>query len=82
MSDPMRNFIERFPENKEVIRELEDTNSTFVSLCEEYEAITNELDALMRSQDATAAARERVLRERRMTVEEKMLTVIEGYQPA
>lgn len=82
MTDRMRNFVERSPENQDVIRELRDTNPAFDTLCEEYATINDKLDALAQVQGADAPARASALRERRMTIEEELLTVIEGYRPA
>jgi uncharacterized protein YdcH (DUF465 family) len=82
MTDPMRNFVERFPASKDVICELRDTNSAFDALCEEYAMINDKLDALTREKGAEALARANALRERRMAIEEELLTEIEGYRLA
>jgi uncharacterized protein YdcH (DUF465 family) len=82
MTDPRRNFVERFPASKDVIYELRDTNSAFDALCEEYAMINDKLDALTREKGAEALARANALRERRMAIEEELLTEIEGYRLA
>lgn len=82
MIDPMRSFVERFPEARVVISELRDTSSAFDSLCEEYVIINEKLDALAQLAGSDEPARARALRQRRIAIEEELLTLIEGYQPA
>jgi uncharacterized protein YdcH (DUF465 family) len=82
MADPIRDFVERFPEGKDLIDQLRSTNSTFNLLCEEHLIVNDKLDALKQLKGADAKARARALQERRMSIEEELLTAIEGYQPA
>jgi uncharacterized protein YdcH (DUF465 family) len=81
MTDAIDRIVERFPENKEVIRLLQETNSQFAALCEEYVTVNNNLDALEQMKVSDLSGRISVLRRRRMTVEEELLTMIEGYSP-
>ncbi len=81
MTDPVRQILDRFPENKDVIRLLRETDPRFGTLCEEYVAVIDRLDALAHTEDVEASARASVLRERCMAIEEELLTAIEGYRP-
>lgn len=81
MTDLMHQIGDRFPENKDVIRLLQETDSTFVTLCEVYVAINDRLDALAHTKSAEASARTNALRELCTAIEEELLTAIEGYRP-
>lgn len=82
MIDPMRNFVERFPVNTDVIRELRETTPAFDALCDEYATVNDKLDALTQLKSPDAATRAIALRERRIAIEEELLTEIEGYRLA
>jgi len=81
MIDPISKLVEQVPENKDVIRLLQETNSQFDTLCKAYGTLNDKLDALDRSKGSNALARASALRQQLMTIEEELLTMIEGYRP-
>jgi uncharacterized protein YdcH (DUF465 family) len=81
MIDPISKLVEQVPENKDVIRLLQETNSQFGTLCKAYGTLNDKLDALDRIKGSNALARASALRQQLMTIEEELLTMIEGYRP-
>ncbi len=81
MADSMHKIIERFPENRDTLRELRDTNSKFEILCEEYTTVSAKLDALAQRNGDDAPAGINALRQRKTAIEEALLSLIEGYSP-
>lgn len=81
MTDSMHQIVDRFPENKDVIHLLQETDTCFATLCEVYVVINDRLDALAYTKSAEASARTNALRELRIAIEEELVTAIEGYRP-
>jgi HPt (histidine-containing phosphotransfer) domain-containing protein len=82
MTDSMHQIVDKFPENKDVIHLLQETDTCFATLCEVYVAINDSLDALAHTKkSAEASARTNALRELCMAIEEELVTAIEGYRP-
>ena len=81
MADPVSKVIKRFPESEQTIRLLQETNSKFGNLCQEYATINDKLNALRRMNDLVVTAYESTLRQQCVAIEEELLTVIEGYRP-
>jgi uncharacterized protein YdcH (DUF465 family) len=81
MTDPIHKIIEQFPEKIDVIRQLQQTNSNFENLCQEYGIVNDKLDALTQAKSTAAPATASALRKRRIALEEEILTRIEGHSP-
>ncbi len=77
----IRDLIERFPEDEGTVSELICRDTTFDTLCQEYEQSARELGRLDVLGGSTAAAEANWLKQRRSEIEQEILTKIEGYRP-
>jgi hypothetical protein len=77
----IRDLIERFPEDEGTVSELMCRDTTFDTLCQEYELSAREFGRLDVLGGSVAAAETNWLKQRRSELEQEILAKIEGYRP-
>jgi uncharacterized protein YdcH (DUF465 family) len=82
MTDPIMEIIRRFPDKRELIRQLRESSRKFEALCLEYTIVNDKLTALAQTSGMDVTASTSALAKRRTAIEEELLTAIEGYSPA
>lgn len=80
MNDTIRRMIERFPEYKDVIVELDEPGSNFNALCQAFEDVEAKLRAQESSPEADAEQETLRLRRRRADLEQELLAMMQQTQ--
>ena len=80
MQERFRHMIERFPEQTDILKALDETNARFKDLIGDHHEVSEELASMKTADKESEASRKAQLEQRRMALEEELILLMQGHQ--
>ena len=80
MQERFRHMIERFPEQTDILKTLDETNARFKDLIGDHHEVSEELASMKTADKESEASRKAQLEQRRMALEEELILLMQGHQ--